>query len=121
MTPLVRGYFLSMAAPAVALSPWIFDRLVQLVRAVRGLRNAGERASLRTALRSRLAGAPLDHAALDQVLAAQAIGSPETVERRLAELIAETGADELMATTPVTDAEARHDSVRRLAAICASD
>jgi 4-amino-4-deoxy-L-arabinose transferase-like glycosyltransferase len=57
---------LFMAAPAVALSPWIFDRLVQLFRAVRGLRNQGERDALRTALRSRLGGAPLESAEAPQ-------------------------------------------------------
>ena len=46
---------------------------------------------------------------------AQAIGSPETVERRLAELIDMTGADEVMATVPVTDRDARTASVRSLA------
>jgi alkanesulfonate monooxygenase SsuD/methylene tetrahydromethanopterin reductase-like flavin-dependent oxidoreductase (luciferase family) len=56
----------------------------------------------------------------DQVLAAQAIGSAETVERRLAELIEMTGADELMATTPVTDQAAREESLRALARIASA-
>src|SRR6476661_2624294 len=55
------------------------------------------------------------HELADQVLAAQAIGSPETVARRLAELVEMTGADEVMATTPVTDQDARHASLRALA------
>ena len=50
---------------------------------------------------------PAERELADQVLAAQAIGSPETVERRLAELIEMTGADELMATMPITDSGAR--------------
>jgi 4-amino-4-deoxy-L-arabinose transferase-like glycosyltransferase len=57
---------LFLAAPAVALSPWIFDRLAQLLWAVRRLRNPGERAAVRTALRSRLWGAPLEGAEAPQ-------------------------------------------------------
>jgi luciferase family oxidoreductase group 1 len=56
----------------------------------------------------------------DQALAAQAVGSAETVERRLAELIEMTGADELMATMPVTDEAARHASLRLLAEMAAA-
>ena len=56
-----------------------------------------------------------ERAMADQVLAAQAVGSPETVERRLADLIEMTGADELMATVPVTDQAARHEAVQLLA------
>ncbi|MFG2207391.1 MsnO8 family LLM class oxidoreductase [Streptomyces sp. NPDC048638] len=41
--------------------------------------------------------------------AQQAVGTPETVVRRLAQLAAETGADELMLTTPVHDL---HDRIR---------
>ncbi|MFI0219512.1 MsnO8 family LLM class oxidoreductase [Streptomyces lydicus] len=41
--------------------------------------------------------------------AQQAVGTPETVVRRLAQLVAETGADELMLTTPV---HALRDRVR---------
>jgi len=58
---------------------------------------------------------PSERELADQVLAAQAIGSPETVARRLAELVEMTGADEVMATTPVTDQDARHASLRALA------
>ncbi|GAC1347950.1 MAG: hypothetical protein NVSMB23_28060 [Myxococcales bacterium] len=54
------------AAPAVAASPWIFDRLAQLWRALRGLGRRDERASLGAALRSRLAGAPLETAEAPQ-------------------------------------------------------
>jgi luciferase family oxidoreductase group 1 len=50
----------------------------------------------------------------DAVLAAQAIGAPATVRRRLRELIDATGADELMATVPVVDRQARDESVRHL-------
>ncbi|MFI9077408.1 LLM class flavin-dependent oxidoreductase [Streptomyces sioyaensis] len=39
--------------------------------------------------------------------AQQAVGTPETVVRRLAELAGETGADELMLTTPVYDLDDR--------------
>jgi alkanesulfonate monooxygenase SsuD/methylene tetrahydromethanopterin reductase-like flavin-dependent oxidoreductase (luciferase family) len=62
---------------------------------------------------------PAERELADQVLAAQAIGSPETVERRLAELIEMTGADELMATMPITDSGAREASLRTLARIAA--
>ncbi|MET8755152.1 MsnO8 family LLM class oxidoreductase [Streptomyces sp. NPDC004667] len=41
--------------------------------------------------------------ALAHFRAQQAVGTPETVVRRLAELARETGADELMLTTPVYD------------------
>jgi alkanesulfonate monooxygenase SsuD/methylene tetrahydromethanopterin reductase-like flavin-dependent oxidoreductase (luciferase family) len=55
----------------------------------------------------------------DRVLAAQAVGSPEAVERRLAELIEMTGADELMATMPITDETSRHASLGLLAGMTA--
>ena len=48
------------AAPAVALSPWLFDRLAQLLRAVKALPRKATRAQLRQAIRDRLAGAPLE-------------------------------------------------------------
>ena len=47
------------AAPAVALSPWFFDRLAQLWRLVRALPKKASRGELRSALRARLDGAPL--------------------------------------------------------------
>jgi hypothetical protein len=50
-------------------------------------------------------------------LAAHAIGSADTVERRLAELVEMTGADEAMATTLVTDQDVRQASLRALAGI----
>ena len=57
---------------------------------------------------------------LDEHLAAQAVGSPATVHARLRTLIEETGADELMATVPVTDAAARRRSVEMLARLAAA-
>ena len=63
---------------------------------------------------------PSERELADQVLAAQAIGSPETIERRLAELVEMTGADEVMATTPVTDQDARHASLRALARLASA-
>jgi len=49
-----------------------------------------------------------DYAAmLDDVLACAAIGSPDTVRDRLAGLIAETGADELILTSQIHDHRAR--------------
>lgn len=43
----------------------------------------------------------LERAAIDERLSQQAIGGPETVRARLAELVAQTGADEIMATAMV--------------------
>jgi luciferase family oxidoreductase group 1 len=60
---------------------------------------------------------PAERQLADQVLAAQAIGSPGTVERRLGELIEMTGADELMATMPITEPDARQQSLAALAQI----
>ena len=47
------------AAPAVALSPWLFDRLSQLGRAAKALLRKAGRAQVRAAIRERLDGAPL--------------------------------------------------------------
>jgi hypothetical protein len=47
------------AAPAVALSPWLFDRLTQLWRFLKALPDKGRRAELRGAMRARLSGTPL--------------------------------------------------------------
>jgi luciferase family oxidoreductase group 1 len=67
------------------------------------------------------AWSPPERELADQMLAAQAIGSAESVERRLAELIEMTGADELMATMPITDEGARHESLRALARIATAE
>jgi len=58
------------AAPAVALSPWIFDRLAQLTRTLRGLFSRQGRAALNEGVKTRLAGAPLAtaEAAQDRVV-----------------------------------------------------
>ncbi len=48
------------AAPAVALSPWLFDRLAQLLRAMKALPGKASRAQLRQSIKDRLAGAPLE-------------------------------------------------------------
>ena len=47
------------AAPAVALSPWLFDRLSQLFRFAKSFGNKSLRAELRTDVRRRMEGAPL--------------------------------------------------------------
>jgi hypothetical protein len=47
------------AAPAVALSPWIFDRVTQVVRAIRSLFDKKLRAELKAAREQRLEGEPL--------------------------------------------------------------
>ncbi|MGZ4638645.1 MAG: LLM class flavin-dependent oxidoreductase [Actinomycetes bacterium] len=51
----------------------------------------------------------------------QAVGSVETVRRRLAELLAATGADELMVTTMVPDDQARLWSMDRLRELFGAD
>jgi 4-amino-4-deoxy-L-arabinose transferase-like glycosyltransferase len=50
---------LFFAAPAVALSPWLFDRAAQAWRFLRALPSRAERASLRARWRERMDGAPL--------------------------------------------------------------
>src|SRR5438105_5236404 len=47
------------AGAAIALSPWLFDRIAQLWRLLRSLRSRERRAALRAAFRERLRGAPL--------------------------------------------------------------
>ena len=58
------------AAPAVALSPWIFDRLSQLFAAAKGLFNPAARRELKEKIGKRLGGAPLAtaEAAQDRVV-----------------------------------------------------
>jgi luciferase family oxidoreductase group 1 len=46
---------------------------------------------------------PQQSALLDDVLACAAVGSPETVLRRLADLVSRTGADELILTSQIYD------------------
>jgi len=46
---------------------------------------------------------PEEHKAREQVLASQAVGGPETVRARLADILRATGADEIMVTTIVPD------------------
>ena len=50
---------------------------------------------------------PEQAAMLDDVLACAAIGSPDTVRQRLADLVARTGADELILTSQIHDHRAR--------------
>ena len=50
------------AAAAIALSPWLFDRLAQLWRFVRALPSRARRAQLKAAVAERMAGAPLTSA-----------------------------------------------------------
>jgi len=47
------------AGAAVALSPWLFDRMAQLWRLLRSLRSPERRAAIRAAFRERMQGAPL--------------------------------------------------------------
>jgi luciferase family oxidoreductase group 1 len=55
----------------------------------------------------KLRWSPGERALLDQVLACSAIGSPSTVARRLRELAARTGADELILASQIFDHRAR--------------
>ena len=48
------------AAPAVALSPWLFDRLTQLLAGLRALPAKASRAQWAQAVRARFGGAPLE-------------------------------------------------------------
>jgi 4-amino-4-deoxy-L-arabinose transferase-like glycosyltransferase len=63
------------AAPAVALSPWIFDRLSQLFRFARGFFSPKLRAEVRAARRLRMSGAALEtpEAPQDRVVAVLAL------------------------------------------------
>lgn len=54
---------------------------------------------------------------LDQALSCSVVGSPETVEKGLKQLIANTKADELIVTSPVWDNSKRMDSFTLLARI----
>ena len=56
----------------------------------------------------------VEEAAMRERLGGQAVGSPDTVRRQLAELLTATQADELMVTTTVPDTAARLDSMRAL-------
>ena len=49
----------------------------------------------------------MDRLGIAEMLSCSIVGSPETVERGLAALIAETGADELMVTSQISDHAAR--------------
>jgi luciferase family oxidoreductase group 1 len=63
---------------------------------------------------------PPERAYAEDFLSAQAIGSPETVRTRLRALLDQTGAQELMASIPVTDAAARETSLRLLVELAGS-
>ena len=59
----------------------------------------------------------LERAFIDDRLATQIIGAPETVQRGIAELVEATQADELMITTMVYDPADRLGSFERVAAL----
>ena len=61
--------------------------------------------------------APHERAFVEQRLAQQAVGGPDTVRASLEQLVAATGADELMVTTMVHDPADRLASFRALAAL----
>jgi luciferase family oxidoreductase group 1 len=58
---------------------------------------------------------PVEEAFVAERRTGQAIGSPDTVQAKLTELIGRTGADELMATSQIYDVEARIRSYELLA------
>jgi len=62
----------------------------------------------------------LEKAAVESRLSAAIVGSDETVKAGLERLIAETGADEVIAVTDTWDHESRLDSYRRLAEVAAA-
>jgi luciferase family oxidoreductase group 1 len=62
---------------------------------------------------------PRARAMLDQALACSVVGGPEAVRRGIAEFVARTGADELMATAQIHDHAARLRSFEILADACA--
>jgi alkanesulfonate monooxygenase SsuD/methylene tetrahydromethanopterin reductase-like flavin-dependent oxidoreductase (luciferase family) len=56
-------------------------------------------------------------AMLGHALSCSVVGSPDTVRRGIERFVAETGADELMITSPIFDHAARRRSVEITAAI----
>jgi luciferase family oxidoreductase group 1 len=62
----------------------------------------------------------MEKAAVESRLSAAIVGSEETVKADLEKLIAETGANEVIAVTDTWDHEARLESYRRLAGIAAT-
>jgi luciferase family oxidoreductase group 1 len=93
------------AADTDAEARWLFTSLEQMFLRLRTTGDTG------------LLGPPIDpleenlppaaKALIDQTFVYSAIGSPETVRRRLSEIIAETRADELMMTGQIYDHGAR--------------
>jgi len=63
-----------------------------------------------------LSWGPIERAVLDEFLGCSAIGSPETVHRRLAEIAAKTAADELIIASQIFDHPARLRSYEIVAA-----
>ena len=63
------------AAPSVALSPWLFDRLAQWLRWLKGMVNKSARTQLRVDYRNRMEGAPLEspEAPQDRLVAVSAL------------------------------------------------
>jgi luciferase family oxidoreductase group 1 len=59
---------------------------------------------------------PWDRAALEEMLACSLVGGPEAVRGGLAAFVSRTGADEIMASTPLFDHSARVRSLEILAA-----
>jgi len=62
----------------------------------------------------------LEKAAVESRLSAAVVGSDETVKTGLQRLVADTGADEVIAVTDTWDHEARLDSYRRLAGVAST-
>jgi alkanesulfonate monooxygenase SsuD/methylene tetrahydromethanopterin reductase-like flavin-dependent oxidoreductase (luciferase family) len=60
---------------------------------------------------------PQEKAQVQRMLAASAVGSPDSVREQLAALVAQTGADELIVAGAIFDHAARVASYERLAGI----
>jgi alkanesulfonate monooxygenase SsuD/methylene tetrahydromethanopterin reductase-like flavin-dependent oxidoreductase (luciferase family) len=58
-----------------------------------------------------------EKAQASRMLARSLVGSPDTIARGLADLVAETGADELMVASAIHDPAARHRSYAILAEV----
>lgn len=61
---------------------------------------------------------PIELSILDQALSCTAMGSPETVRKKMNDFVTQTGADELMITSHIYDHAARIRSFEIIAQIC---
>ncbi|MBL8312027.1 MAG: LLM class flavin-dependent oxidoreductase [Burkholderiales bacterium] len=66
-------------------------------------------------------GSPAERAGMDQMLTVAAVGAPATVRAKLDDIVAQTGADELIVASAVHDHVARKRSYELLASVTSSD